>query len=60
MLSVRYYCQILIKKINFLDRFAKKAQMLNVIKIRAVRAKFGRTDGHDEGNTSFSQFCERA
>ena len=33
------------------------------MKIRPVGAEFhanGRTDGHDEANSLFSQFCERA
>jgi len=34
------------------------------MKIRSVGAELfhadGQTDGHDEGNSRFSQFCERA
>jgi hypothetical protein len=39
-------------------------QMPNYMKIRPVGAELfhaeGRTDGHDEANSRFSQFCERA
>jgi hypothetical protein len=42
--------------------------MSNIMKIRPVGAELlhvdertdGRTDGHDEANSRFSQFCERA
>jgi hypothetical protein len=46
--------------------FEKKSQILNFVKIRPVDAVFfffmwtgRRTDGHDEANNRFSQFCER-
>ena len=36
----------------------------NFMKLRPVGAELfhadGQTDGHDEGNSRFSQFCERA
>ena len=38
----------------------EKAQVSNLIKIRPVRARLFRADGHDEANSRFSQFCERA
>jgi hypothetical protein len=37
--------------------------MLNFIKIRSVGVEFhsdGQTDGRNEANSRFSQFCERA
>ena len=48
--------------------FEKKAQISSFIKIRPVGAELfhvdgstdRRTDGHDEANSRFSQFCERA
>jgi hypothetical protein len=52
--------------LNFLARFSKekKTQILSFIKIRPVGAELfhadGQTDGHDEANGRFSQFCERA
>ena len=30
------------------------------MKIRQVGAEFFHADGHDEANSSFSQYCERA
>jgi hypothetical protein len=50
--------------LNFLERFSKEAQTSSFIKIRPVGAELLRedvqTDGHDEANSRFSQFCERA
>jgi hypothetical protein len=48
--------------------FSKNTQILNFMKIRPVGAELfhangqtdGRTDRHDEANSRFSQFCERA
>ena len=64
--SSRYSCQILIK-IQFSQQIFEK-QSLNFVKIRPVGAEFFRADGrvdgqedrHDETNSCFSQFCERA
>jgi hypothetical protein len=51
---------------NFLGRFSKKKRkvaVLNFSKILPLRAELfhvdGRTDGHDEANGRFSQFCEK-
>jgi len=42
----------------------KKILKSNYMKIRPVAAELfytdGRTDGHDEAHSRFSQFCERA
>ena len=43
--------------------FEKKSKISSFIKIRLMGAEFhadGQTDGHDEANSLFSQFCERA
>jgi hypothetical protein len=37
----------------------KKVQVPSLIKIRSVGPEL-RTDGHDEDNSRFMQFCERA
>jgi hypothetical protein len=44
---------------NFLDRFSEKYQIAS----KSLQCKptcFMQTDGHDEANSRFSQFCERA
>jgi hypothetical protein len=50
--------------LNFLDGFWKNTQISKFMKIRPVVAELfladGRTDKHDEANSRFSQFCERA
>ena len=38
----------------------EKAQMSSFIKIRPVGAELFYAEGHDEANSRFSQFCERA
>ena len=51
-------------KFKFSRKISEKAQMSDLIKIRPVGAVFfhtdGRTEGHDEANSRFSQFDERA
>jgi hypothetical protein len=51
-------------EINFLDRFSKIIQILNLMKIGPVGAEFfhadGQIDKHDEANIRFSKFWERA
>jgi len=50
--------------LNFIDTFATNTQISNFMKIRPVGAELfyadGRTDRHDEANSRFSQFSERA
>jgi hypothetical protein len=45
----------------FLTVFRMKAQKTNFVKIHPFEADlFMRTDRHDEANSRFSRFCERA
>jgi len=48
----------------FSTGFSKNVKISNFMKIRAIGAELfhadGWTDGHDEANSHFSQFCERA
>jgi hypothetical protein len=50
-------------QLDFPDIFSKNPQISNFMKIRPVTAELfhadGRTDGHGEANSRFSQFCER-
>jgi len=50
--------------LNILYRFSKNPQKSKFMKIRLVGAELlyadGRTDRHDEANSRFSQFCNRA
>jgi len=52
-------CQILIK-LNFLNRVSQNTQISNLMKLRPWRVELfrgdGRTDGHKEPNSGFSQF----
>ena len=66
MQSVSHFCQIQMK-LYFLDRFSgKNPKISNFMKIRPVGAELvhaeRETNGqtHDEANSRFSQFCERA
>ena len=49
---------------SFLDRFSKNTQISNVIKIPPVVDELFHADGqtgrHDEVNSRFLRFCERA
>jgi hypothetical protein len=48
-------------KLNSSDRFSRKAQISNFVKIRRVEAQLSmRANRHDEASSSFSQFWERA
>jgi hypothetical protein len=51
-----------LRNLNSLDRFSKKDQLSNSIKIRPVGAELfhadRQTDKDDEGSSRFSQFCE--
>jgi len=67
MHDIRYSCQISMKR-NFFEKYSN----INFMKIRSERAELflahGRTDGrserptkiHDESNSRFSQFFQRA
>ena len=50
--------------LHFLDTFSKSIQIPNLMKIRPAGAELfyvdGGTDGHDDANSRFSQFCKRA
>jgi len=64
-LPVKYplFLSILIKLESLEDFFSENVQISNLMKIPPVKEEFfhadRRTDGHDEANSSFSQFCER-
>jgi hypothetical protein len=60
MLSTRYSYYILVKLEVSRRIFEKEAQISNIIQIRLVTAELFHTDGHDEANSRFSQFCEGA
>ena len=61
--STRYSCRILIK-LEVSRQIFENAQISSFIKIRLVGVEFfhadERTDGHEQANIRFSQFCERA
>jgi hypothetical protein len=50
--------------LNFLSIFSKNIQISNVINIHSLWAELlhadKQTEGHDEANTCFLQFCESA
>ena len=45
---------------DFEDRFSQNTQLRNFMKIRLVGAESFHEDTHDEANSRFSLFCERA
>jgi hypothetical protein len=57
----RYCCQILMK-LEFSRRFFEKLSVKfhENPSTGSRDVRFGQTDRHDEANTRFSQFCERA
>jgi hypothetical protein len=57
--GTRYSCQILIKLEFSREIFDKSPNIRFPLKNPASGSR-GQTDGHDEANSSFSQFCERA
>jgi hypothetical protein len=60
---MRCACQI-VTQLNFLGRFRKNTEILNLLEISPVVSELfrvnGRTDRYDEDNNRFSQFCECA
>jgi hypothetical protein len=48
------------ENLNFLDRFSINTKILNFMKIRPMQAELFHVYRHDEANSRFSQFCERA
>ena len=64
MYSTLYFSPILMKP-YFIDRFSKKFQIINFMKIRPVGAELfhadrqtdRQTERHDETNSRFPQFC---
>jgi hypothetical protein len=48
----------------FLNRFSKNPQISNFMKIRQMGAELfhanGQTDGHDESDSRFPEFCQSA
>jgi hypothetical protein len=63
MLSTGYSCRILVK-LQFSGQIFERRSISSFIKIRPVGAELlhadRRTDGYDEVNSRFSQFCECA
>ena len=59
VILVRFYSNL-----NLFDGFLEYLQIQNFVKISFVGAEFFRldiqTDRHDEANSNFSRFCERA
>ena len=55
-------------KLEFFDRFSKNTRISNFMELRPVGTEFfhadeqppRRAEKHDEANSRFSQFCERA
>ena len=59
VILVRYWWNF-----NFLDRFSLSTQISNFMKIRSVRTELfhtkRQTDKHEEANSRFAHFCDRA
>jgi hypothetical protein len=55
LILVRFWSNL-----NFLDRFSRKPQISNFMKIRSVIAEFFHADTHDDANSRLPQFCARA
>ena len=47
-------------KFEFSEQIFQKSQISSFIKIRPVGAELFHADRHDEANSRFSQFCQRA
>jgi hypothetical protein len=47
-------------KLEFFDRFLKKAQISDLMKIGPVGAKFFQLDGRVKASSHVSQFCKHA
>ena len=47
-------------KLEFSRQIFEKAEISNIIKTRPIRAEMFHADGHDEANSYFPQFYERA
>ena len=61
MQSARYSCRIL-KKIEFFSTDFRKKRKYQILSKSGQweSSCFMRTDGHDEANSCFLQFCKRA
>jgi hypothetical protein len=46
--------------LEFSRQIFRKTQISSFVKIRPVGAELFHVDRHDEANSGFSQFCERA
>jgi len=46
--------------VNFFDSFPKYTLTSNFIEMRPVAAELLQTDRHDDADSRFSQFCQRA
>jgi len=62
-IKYRYPCRML-KKVDFPRHIFNSRQIINFNRIRSVGAELfhtdGQTDRHDEANSRYLEFCERA
>jgi len=58
-IKYRYACQML-KKLDFFRQVFNSRQTLNFNRIRSVGAELFHTDRHDEANSRYLEFRERA